>query len=206
MSSFLAMVTDVNSGNKSLMMVEPVAAGARPDQGLPGGGGRPDQGLPGGGGGPVDPGFGGGFPGQIHRPDQGLPGGGGRPNRPDQDLPWGSGRPDQGLPGQGGERPDQGLPPLPTDPGRPENPIVLPPSIGNLPVFPVAPDNTLPGVPPGVIWPPLPPNVPQGKALVLVAISGVGKRWAVIDTSLSAGWPSPPPQAGQPLPPTATPK
>ena len=175
MSSFLAMVTDVNTGNKSLMMVEPVASGARPDQGLPGGGGRPDrpgQGLPEQ---PVDPGFGGGFPGHIHRPGHDLPN---APVRPGHDLP-----------GQGGERPDAGLPPLPPDPARPGNPIVLPPEISNgLPVHPVTPGNDLP-VPPGVIWPPLPPNVPQGKALVLVAISGVGKRWAVIDTSLTAGWP-----------------
>jgi hypothetical protein len=191
-SAFIAVVTPLDGGSRSVVMVEPLGAEGLPGHDLPSG--------------PVYPGH--GLPGSQPRPDQGLPGGPpphpwfpghiGRPDRPDQGLPGGGwpGHPDQGLPGSGG-RPDQGLPPLPPTPGHPENPIVLPPQAGNLPVFPVAPDNTLPEIPPGVVWPPLPPSVPQGKAIALVAISGVGYRWTVIDTSLSAGWP---------LPPTAQPK
>jgi hypothetical protein len=79
---------------------------------------------------------------------------------------------------------------------------------GHLPVYPAGPDNTLPGVPPGTIYPPLPPEVPKGKAVVLVFISGVGTRWAVIDTSLTPGTPlpgSPAYPSGQPVPPLATP-
>jgi hypothetical protein len=34
--------------------------------------------------------------------------------------------------------------------------------------------------PPGTIWPPLPPEIPAGKAIALVAISGVGYRYVVI--------------------------
>ena len=114
-------------------------------------GGHPDQGLPGGG---LHPG---------HRPP-----GQGRPPRPDQGLP-GGGHPDQGLPG---EPPHAGhLPVWPVDPTHP----IAPPSPGHeLP--PVDP-------PPGTIWPPLPPDaeLPDGgKAVVLVAIEGVGYRYVVI--------------------------
>jgi hypothetical protein len=178
----LAMVTDVNTGAKSLVTVEVVGSqGVDPGFGIPGlGGGNYPSGGPVRPGRPTDPGY--GRPGFIQ-------------GRPDQDLPWGPGRPDNTLP------------PLPPDPNRPGNPIVLPPEISNgLPVHPLVPGNELPGVPPGVIWPPLPPSVPQGKAIALVAISGVGYRWTVIDTSLSAGWPEPPPTAGQPLPPAPAPK
>lgn len=123
---------------------------------------------------PGDPGY--GIPTFPH-PGHGLPV---FPGVPGHDLP--------GFPGH----PGNALPPLPPDAAHPGNPIVLPPELGTLPIYPAAPGNDLPGVPPGVIWPPLPPNVPTGKALVLVAISGVGYRWTVIDTSLSAGYPLPP--------------
>jgi hypothetical protein len=146
--------------------------------------------LPGFGGGipaPGDPGY--GIPTFPH-PGQGLPV---FPGMPGQDLP--------NFPGH----PGNALPPLPPDLAHPGHPLPLPPEISNgLPIRPALPDHDLP--PAGVIWPPLPPYVPQGKALALVAISGVGYRWTVIDTSLSAGWPSPPPVAGMPLPPAAAPK
>jgi hypothetical protein len=173
------------------------------------GSGYPSQGLPGGP--PVYPGQGlpgGGFPGQGY-PGQGLPGGPGHhpgqplppfPGLPGQDLPNFPGLPGQPLP-PGGIA-GQPLPPLPTvpgnQPGQPALPIALPPQHGTLPIFPATPGNPLP-IPPGVIWPPLGPNAPQGKAIALVAISGVGYRWTVIDTSLSVGWPLPPsPPAAQP--------
>ena len=115
-----------------------------------GGGGHPDQGLPGQG---LHPG---------HRPP-----GQGRPPRPDQGLPGQGGRPDQGLP----EPPHAGhLPVWPIDPDHP----IAPPSPGH-PLPPVDP-------PPGTIWPPLPPGeeLPEGKAVVLVAIEGVGYRYVVV--------------------------
>jgi hypothetical protein len=58
----------------------------------------------------------------------------------------------------------------------------------------VSPGHELPNTPPGVVWPPLPPHVPTGKAVALVAISGVGYRWTVIDTSLTVGYPMPAPR------------
>jgi hypothetical protein len=87
----------------------------------------------------------------------------------------------------------------------PGHPLPLPPQVDNgLPIYPARPDHALP--PPGVIWPPLPPSVPQGKALAVIWISGVGARWTVIDTSLSAGWPSPPNYpTGGPVPPVVMP-
>jgi hypothetical protein len=157
------------------------------------------------------PGFWGGerpsFPG---RPGQGLP----RPPRPtdpDWGIDEGAGiwpRPPQrpphvwprppggGLPvdpgwGVGGrpERPGHGLPIWPSIPGKPDN--SLPPVEG------VEPPPTDP--PPGTIWPPLPPEIPPGKAIALVAISGLGYRYAVITI--------PPAKPGQGVPPpTATPK
>lgn len=168
--SFLAVVTDMTTGAKSLVSVEAVAGqGVDPGYGIPDfGGGNYPSGGPVRPQRPVDPGYGQGRPG-FTPVDPGYGQGVVRPDRPSNELP-----------------------PLPPDPVRPGNPIVLPPQIGTLPVFPLEPGNELPGVPPGTIYPPLPPNVPQGKAIVLVAISGVGARWAVIDTSLSAGMPLPP--------------
>ena len=97
-----------------------------------------------------------------HRPP-----GQGRPPRPDQGLPGGGGHPDQGLP----QPPHAGhLPVWPIDPDHP----IAPPSPGH-PLPPVDP-------PPGTIWPPLPPGeeLPEGKAVVLVAIEGVGYRYVVV--------------------------
>jgi len=177
---------------------------------------------PEGGGWPVDPGYGhpeGGHPGQGL---PGRPGWGGFPDRPSQGLPGFPGAP--GHPGHLPARPSR-----PTDPGygveEGEG------EAGQLPVWPLDPehpDTGLPPVaghplppidpPPGTIWPPLPPSVPAGKVLVLVYISGVGYRYAVLtvehgggepDQGLPGegvehpdqGLPGRPPVAGQPLPP-----
>lgn len=182
--------------------IQPTEGGGHPDQGLPGGGGRVDPGYGRPGGGPVDPGW--GIPGG--RPPH-ISGGPARPG-------FSPGHPDNTLPG-GGEEP----PVWPIDPDRPSH--GLPPVPGH-PLPPTDP-------PPGTIWPPLPPelNLPPGKAIVLVLISGVGYRYAVIeiepghpDNTLpdegeggeephpqpprpGAGLPQPPgrpPTAGQPLP------
>jgi hypothetical protein len=77
-------------------------------------------------------------------------------------------------------------PPLPPDASN--KPIELPPLVPSGPgVWPPRPifapgpggGDTLP-VEPGTIWPPLPPEVPPGKVLALVGISGLGWRWAVL--------------------------
>ena len=199
---------------------------------------------PEGGGRPVDPGYGvpGGHPDQGFNPDhpsQGLPGGG----------RWSGGlHPDQGLPGFPGAPGHPGH--LPARPGRPVDPdygVGEGGEAGQLPVWPLDPehpDTGLPPVaghplppidpPPGTIWPPLPPSVPAGKALVLVFISGVGYRYTVLtvpehetdpdygvdeehpdqglpggehpDQGLPPQRPGQrPPVAGQPLPPTGRP-
>lgn len=176
--------------------------GQYPDQGLPGGGGYPDQGLPGGGG----------------YPDQGLPGGGGRPSHPIA----GGGRPPHTWPPQ-----KPSFPPGPTDPewgvdagGSPSHPIYIPVGPGHeLPGGePGAPDQGLPPVaggpkpptdpPPGTIWPPLPPGLPAGKCAILVWISGVGHRYAIIDIppSPDQGLPSGGARPGHDLPQTPSPK
>lgn len=136
------------------------------------------------------PPFGGGIP-------EGVDPGYGIPTFPHvgQGLPVFPGRPGNDLPNFPG-RPGNELPQLPPDAAHPGHELPLPPQISNgLPIYPGRPDHDLP--PAGVVWPPLPPSVPSGKALALVAISGVGYRWTVIDTSLTAG---------MPLPPTAKPK
>jgi hypothetical protein len=136
--------------------IQPVDQGAHPDQGLPGRPPRPGR--------PIDPGFGWGG---GERPGHGLPRppyvwprppGGGLPVDPD----WGVG---------GEEHPEHGLPIYPIDPEHPDN--VLPPVDGEEPPE-VDP-------PPGTVWPPLPPEIPAGKAIALVAITGVGFRYVVID-------------------------
>ena len=121
---------------------------------------------------PVDPGWGveGGG-----RPDQGLPG---RPGRPGQGLP--------GRPGFGGERPGH-LPSFGGRPGRPVDPGFGVDEETGWPPF-VPEEETgegeagqLPTLPPGAVWPPLPPEYPGGKALLLVWVPGVGYRYAAVD-------------------------
>ena len=113
-------------------------------------------------GGPVDPGY--------DRPSGG---------RPDQDLP-GFGHPDQGLPSPG--RPAH-LPVYPFDPTRPD--AGLPPMHGG-----GRPDNSLPGIRPGMkfiaIW-----AACQG-GLILIPDQGLPT--------------TPPPTGGQELPETPEPK
>jgi hypothetical protein len=161
-----------------------------PDQGLPGGGwaGRPSHPIAPGGR-PIDPGFGNpGWVGGEHpgnRPPGSFPG---FPARPDQGLPW-PGRPvDPGFgnPGFGGGDATAGqLPIWPVDPSHP----IAPPIPGEPELPPVDP-------PPGTVWPPLPPNIPAGKALAYAGIAGVGYRYVVIDI------PENPPE----LPPRPQPK
>jgi hypothetical protein len=160
-----------------------------PDQGLPGRPphvgnrppgswpGRPDQGLPWPGR-PVDPGWGWGG---GERPDQGLPGRpphvGGGPARPPLPPHVWPRPPGGGLPvdpgwgvGEGGH-PDHGLPIYPVDPTHPDNELPEVPGVEPPPTDP----------PPGTIWPPLPPEIPAGKAIALAGITGVGYRYVVID-------------------------
>jgi hypothetical protein len=139
-----------------LAYITPIDQGAHPDQGLPAPGGRPGH-LPARPGRPVDPGWGWG--------------GGGRPPHvwprpPSGGLPV---DPDWGV--EEGAHPDHGLPIYPVDPEHPDN--VLPEVPGE------PPPETDP--PPGTIWPPLPPEIPAGKAIALVGITGVGFRYVVID-------------------------
>ena len=150
-----------------------------PDQGLPGGGwaGRPSHPIAPGGR-PIDPGFGwGGGEHPGNRPPGSFPGFPGRPGHPIApggrpiDPNWGVDE------GGGGLWPlDPAHPIAPPVPGEPEPPPIDPP--------------------PGTIWPPLPPSIPAGKALVYAGIAGVGYRYIVIDI------PENPPE----LPPRPQPK
>jgi hypothetical protein len=158
---------------------------------------------------PIDPGFGRPGGGAGH-PDHDLPG---RPPRPDHGLPWVPSRPGHGLPGDpnlpvhpGNRPPGSGMPDRPEH-GLPEGPPVHP----WLPGFiSQRPDQSLPlppvdGVepppagskPPVGIWPPLPPSVPPGLHAILVWISGLGYRYAIVDVSA---------HPDQGLPPGAAPK
>jgi hypothetical protein len=85
--------------------------------------------------------------------------------------------------------PDYGLPVPPTVWPRPPQPVD--PSYGipipiapTHPIYmpPVGPNNDLP-LPPGSVWPPLPPSI-TGEIMCLVWIVGAGYRWTVIDTAL----------------------
>lgn len=184
-----------------------------PDQGLPPFQGGIDNTLPGidrpvdpGFGFPLPPVINGGPPNYI---DIGLPGHrpshpispGGRPTYPVD--------PDYGLPVAPGVWPEPPSPPgvwPPMQPIRPSHPIypggrpshpIAPgggggeggkPSqpIAPTPGHPIAPgggpNNDLP-LPPGSVWPPLPPSI-QGPVMCLVWIVGIGYRWTVIDPSL----------------------
>src|SRR4029077_18137106 len=111
-----------------------------------------------------------------------------------------------GLPGQpGGPYPTPGPVPPGGGPSHgqlPSPPVEhLPPQAGQLPIYPATPSHPI-ALPPGVIWPPLGPQVPQGKALAVIFISGFGYRWTVIDTNLQIGMPLPgqPNVPGMPLP------
>lgn len=106
------------------------------------------------------------------RPDHELPGFPGAPGHPGH-LPARPSRPvDPGYGiEEGGDETAEQLPVWPLDPEHPDT--GLPPVPGQ----PLPPSDP----PPGTIWPPLPPGIPEGKAIVLVAISGVGYRYVVVD-------------------------
>lgn len=143
---------------------------------------HPEHGLPGEGEGPVDPDYGvdeGDLP-AVEPPDP--PPGIWPPLTPEQ--PW---RPIPDWP----ERPSTGLPPTPPAGGvgrPPERPVPEPPEL-----------------PPGAIWPPLPPGV-HGKYLALVLIGGGGHgahyRYVVVDADALPAPPAggivgrPPPRPG----------
>jgi hypothetical protein len=164
--------------------------------------GHPDQGLPDPEN-PVDPGYG---VDDTH-PDQGLP-------PPVGVWPPVAGRPDLPivLPPPVVKPPiakppvvwppviDNSLPSPPPGlwppPGAPDN--SLPPTPGQLPVFPGTPAE------PGTVWPPLPvapdnslPGGGERNYLVICWIPGVGYRWVVVDLSLTVE---------QPIAPTPAPK
>ncbi len=159
--------------------------------------GHPDQGLPGEES-PVDPDYGvdvGEPEGELPDPPPGIwppltpeqpwrpidPGFGvgGFPDRPSQGpvRPGIPVAPGQGLPGGAPGAPDQGLP-------------GAPPTAGHLPALP-----------PGTIWPPLPPGV-HGKYLALVLIGGGGKgahyRYVVVDADQRPSHPIERPPTAQP--------
>ena len=183
-----------------------VDEGAGPDNELPGrppgfwGGERPSWPghpghLPARPGRPVDPGYGVELPPVVE---------GGPPEYPDQGLPpTYPVRPGHGLP-----RPPHvwPRPPRPVDPGygidvpvSPEHPIYMP----------GAPDHELP-LPPGAVWPPLPPDV-TGKVMCFMWLVGIGYRWTVIDCDLKPSHPISPPSLvpghpDQSLPPTPEPR
>ena len=131
----------------------------------------------------------------------------GRPVDPDYGIDEGA-APGQGLPGSP-EAPDQGLPPswggFPERPSHPIHPVLPPWERPHWPPGPTDPDwgidegagaGQLPGevdpddlpdlvptppieLPPGSIWPPLPPSAPPGKHWFLIYITGVGHRYGV---------------------------
>lgn len=72
------------------------------------------------------------------------------------------------------------LPPLPPDTVEP--PIVLPPTDGGDIEFPIVIPKPPINLPPGTVWPPLPPDAGiAGKMFCLVWIVGVGYRWVVLE-------------------------
>jgi hypothetical protein len=89
-------------------------------------------------------------------------------------------------------------PPQPIYPSHPIYPTEFPEhpiAPGGGPAHPIV-------LPPGSVWPPLPPAI-QGKVLCFVWIVGVGYRWTVIDPSLKLdiGLPGDQPGPGHDLPP-----
>jgi hypothetical protein len=97
--------------------------------------------------------------------------------------------------GDGGVDPGYGngvvIPPMPGN-ELPPPPGVWPPPTATHPIVPAEP-----GTPPGVIWPS--PGTPENPiastpSWVLVYIPGYGWKFVVVDPSLVAGTPLPPPQ------------
>lgn len=131
---------------------------------------------PGGPGGPTDPDY--GVEGPGGEPSHPIEGGGGRPSHP------------IALPPLPGVWPPAGKPSLPIylpdpEPGQPEQPIY----IEGTPEHPIT-------LPPGTIWPPLPPgHFPGDKTAVLVWVVGVGARWFVYTPPSAEQLPVKPPEA-----------
>jgi hypothetical protein len=161
----------------------------------PGGPVDPGYGVPG----PVDPGYGVPLPPVTIWPSPGTP------THPIVLPPTYPVAPDQGLPQPPTVWP---LPPHPVDPGYgvpvpigPDHPIYYPP---------VGPNNDLP-LPPGAVWPPLPPYVstgPVGQLMCFVWIPGIGYRWTTIDVNLKPEHPivpGPPVYPAHPIAPGGTP-
>lgn len=144
------------------------------------------------------------FPGLPGVPTHPIaPGAPGSPEHPIHD-PW-PGRPSHPI-----SLPPPGFwpPPPAPDQGLPTEPPQVDQGLPIVPDYPIYPDNSLPDgtapLPPGMVWPPLPPNFNppnlDGKVVALVVIFGVGYRWAVLDLSLvPPGKPTLPPK---PVPPT----
>jgi hypothetical protein len=142
---------------------------------------------------PVDPGFGVDAP--VY-PGQGLPG---RPPRPGQPIyPTRPGRPSRPgqLPSWGGRPVDPGYGVEEGGPGQlPDWPPFVPEGEGD------GEAGQLPSLPPGTVWPPLPPEYPGGKAMLMVWVPGVGYRYTVV--SIPEGKPDQGlPGAGAPSRPT----
>jgi hypothetical protein len=146
--------------------------------------------------GPVDPGYGYPLPPVVSRPvfptNPIAPGGGpAHPIAP----PTYPVDPDYGLPAPPTVWP---MPPRPVDPSY-GVPVPIAPN-HDLPIFDAGPNNDLP-LPPGAVWPPLPPSV-TGEILAFVWIVGVGYRWVCIDLDLEPTHPIVPPST-VPMPPMA---
>ena len=72
------------------------------------------------------------------------------------------------------------IPPLPPD-LKPEPPIYYPPEPTHPIFIPITPEEPI-ELPPGQVWPPLPPDTGiSGQALILIYVVGVGYRWMVYD-------------------------
>jgi hypothetical protein len=93
------------------------------------------------------------------------------------------------------------MPPRP-DPIDPEYGLPVPIAPTHPIYMPGGPNNELP-LPPGSVWPPLPPSV-TGEIMCMIWIVGIGYRWTVIDADARPEHPIAPPPAyasGQPVPP-----
>jgi len=132
--------------------------------------------------GPVDPGYGVSLPPVVSHPI--APGGG-----PSQ----GPGFPTHPIaPPTYPVDPGYGIPTIPgiwpSPPAFPDHSLPIAPVLPTHPIYrPEAPNNDLP-LPPGAVWPPLPPSV-DGQVLCFVWVVGIGYRWTVIDPSLQPSHP-----------------
>jgi hypothetical protein len=134
--------------------------------------GPPDWGIEG----PIDPGYGYPLPPVVSHPIPPTVWPDPRPPRP----PTYPVDPDYGLPAPPTVWPQ---PPRPVDP---DYSVPIPISPSHPIYYPGAPNHDLP-LPPGAVWPPLPPYVstgPVGQVMCFVWIPGIGYRWTTIDLNL----------------------